>query len=640
MKKIVFSILSVAFVLNSHAQNVLKIGDEDISLNEFKSIFYKNNQNLEISKDYLDEYMNLFVNFKLKVIEAKALGLDTLSSFINELDGYRKQLAKPYLKNNDFDADMLNESYERMKKDINASHILIALDENASALDEKSAYDKLLELRKLILSRKISFEEAAEYNSDDKSALSNKGNLGYFTAFMMVYDFETAAYKTAVGEISMPIRTKYGYHILKINDKRDAVGKVKVAHIMFKLLKGANQNQISKAEEKINEVVKLLNNGDEFSDVAERYSEDRSTAVKGGVLPAFGVGKMVPEFENAAFSLKNIGDISSPFRTEYGWHIIVLLEKYPIGVFSDIESEIRRKIERDSRGELSQKALFEQLHKMYKVRNVASQYNNFRKTAALQVAKGAFKTSTINKSTLLTIDGKLVQVNDFAKYILENQKQGSNIDDMYIDFVNNRLLLHEESLLEEKYPEYKALLNEYREGILLFDMTNSMVWKKAVEDTLGLKRFFEENQSNYKWGERVDASVYSCVDLATAKKVKQDIYKKRRGKITDSDILDEINKDAVLSLQIESKKFERGDNKFIDDIEWKKGISRDIVLKDGSYILVDIHEVLPSVSKVMDEARGMVISDYQNALEKEWLSVLKSKYSIKINTKVLYSLIR
>ena len=240
MKKLVSSILSVAFVLISHAQNVLTIGNEDISLNEFKSVFYKNNQDLELSKDYLDEYMNLFVNFKLKVIEAKALGLDTVSSFINELDGYRKQLAKPYLKNNEFDAEMLNEAYERMKKDINASHILIALDEKASEVDEKEAYDKLLELRKLILSGNISFEEAAEYNSDDKSAVSNKGNLGYFTAFMMVYDFETAAYQTGLGEISMPIRTKYGYHILKVNDKRDAVGKVKVAHIMFKVVKGAN----------------------------------------------------------------------------------------------------------------------------------------------------------------------------------------------------------------------------------------------------------------------------------------------------------------------------------------------------------------------------------------------------------------
>ena len=383
-----------------------------------------------------------------------------------------------------------------------------------------------------------------------------------------------------------------------------------------------------------------MNSGDDFADVAERYSEDRSTAVKGGVLPPFGVGKMVPKFENVAFSLKDIGDLSVPFRTEYGWHVIVLLEKYPISEFEEVEVELRRKVERDSRGELSQKALFEQLHETYKVRNKPAQYNKFRKTSALKVAKGTFKILVKNNAPLFTIDEKLVQVNDFAKYILDNQKPGSNIDDMYTDFVNNELLLYEESLLEKKYPEYKALLNEYREGILLFDMTNSKVWRKAVEDTVGLKAFFEENKSNYSWQERVDATIYSCIDLFTAKKVRREIYKKHRGKITDEEILEKINKDAVLSLQIESKKFEGGDNQYIDDLEWKSGIAQDIVLKDGSYVLVDIHEVLPSAIKAMDETRGKVISDYQNALEKEWLSSLKSKYPITINTEVLYSLIR
>ena len=640
MKKVGLSVLLVAFVLISTAQNVLTIGNENISLDEFKSIFYKNNQSTEISKEYLDEYMNLFVNFKLKVIEAEELGFDTITSFVNELDGYRKQLAKPYLKNNEFDTEMLTEAYNRMKKDVNASHILISIDEEASETDEKAAYNKILKVRESIVDGEISFEEAAKKSSDDKSAISNGGNLGYFTAFMMVYDFETAAFKTTIGKISMPIRTKYGFHIVRVNEKRDAVGQVKVAHIMFKAGQGADENRLNEAKDKINEVMQLLRDGDEFPDVAERFSEDRSTAVKGGSLPAFGVGKMVPEFENVAFSLQKTGDISAPFRTEYGWHIIVLLEKHPIPKFTEIESELKRKIERDSRGELSQKALYEKLHDSYKVINKPAQYNSFRKVAALKVAKGAFLVSSKSNATLLTIDGTAVKVNDFAEYILSNQEVGSDIDDMYTDFVNKQLLAYEESKLEKKYPEYKALLNEYREGILLFDLTNKKVWTKAVEDTTGLQEFFEGNKSNYTWGERIDATVYSCIDLSTAKKVKRDIYKKHRGTISDAEILAKINKDAVLSLQIESKKFTDGDNKHIDMVEKKTGIAKDIVLEDGSYILVDIHKVLPSGEKEMDETRGKVISDYQNALEAEWLSSLKARYSISINTEVLHSLIK
>ena len=640
MKKVGLSILIVASALVSNAQNVLTIGNENISLDEFKSIFYKNNQSTEISKEYLDEYMNLFVNFKLKVIEAEELGLDTILSFVNELDGYRKQLAKPYLKNKEFDENMLIEAYNRMRQDVKASHILISVDEKASAKEKKLAYDKILAIRSDILANKISFEEAASKNSDGNIPGSTNGNLNYFTAFMMVYDFESAAYSIDIGEISMPIKTKYGYHIIKVTDKREAVGSVKVAHIVFKAGRGANEVRVNDAEDKINEVFQLLQNGEEFADVAERFSEDRSTAVKGGSLPAFGVGKMVPEFEKVAFSLKNVGDISIPFRTEYGWHIITLLERKEILEFSEIEAELKRKIEQDSRGELSQKALYEKLHNSYKVVNKPTVYSKFRKSAANKVSEGKFVKSEVSKSTLLSIDGIKLSVDVFAKYVLENQTSGSDIDDMYTDFVNHQLLAYEENKLEYKYPEYKALLKEYREGILLFDLTNKKVWTKAVEDTIGLQEFFAANQSNYVWDNRVDATVYSCIDLETAKRVKREIYKKHRGTITDSEILAKINKDAALSLQIESKKFTNGDSKHIDAVVKKAGIAKDIVLEDGSYVLVDIHEVLASGNKKLDETRGKVISDYQNTLEAEWIVSLTIKYPVVIDNEVLYSLIK
>ena len=639
MKKVGLSILLGAFVLISSAQDVLTIADDNISLEEFKNVFYKNNHNADISADYLNEYMELFVKFKLKVREAQELGLDTIPSFVNELDGYRKQLAKPYLKNEEFDENMLTEAYERISFDVNASHILIAVDEKATDDEVKVAEQKAITIKKDILDGKLSFGDAAKQNSDDKSAVSNRGELGFFTAFMMVYDFETAAYNTKIGEISNPVRTKYGFHLIKVNDKRKAVGQVKVAHIMFKTGLGADENKLNQANEKINKALQLLNKGEDFADVAERFSEDRSTAVKGGELPAFGVGKMVPEFENNAFELKSIGDISVPFRTEYGWHIIKLIGKEEMLSFDELKVELKRKIEKDSRGDLSKKALYEKLNDTYKVINKPAVYASFRKGAVNSVASATFEKVN-NNQTLATIDGKSVSVNKFSEYILAYQSLGSDIDDMYIDFVNEELLAYEESKLEEKYPDYKALLQEYREGILLFDLTNKKVWAKAVEDTLGLQAFYDANKSNYTWGKRLDATIYSCIDLTTAKKVKREIYKKNRGTITNADILVKINKDDALSLQIESNKFVKGANKNVDAIEWKTGISKDIVLENGSYIIIDVHEVLESGAKELSESRGKVISDYQTALENDWIASLKAKYAVTIHTEVLHSLVK
>ena len=639
MKKTVLSILCGAFALVISAQNVLTIDSQSISLEEFKNVFYKNN-NTELTKEYLDEYMRLFVNFKLKVKEADDLGLDTIAAFISELEGYRIQLAKPYLRNKEFDENMLTEAYDRMKQDIKASHILISVDENATVQQEKIAYDKVFAIRSSILDNTISFAAAAKKNSDDKSALTNNGNLGYFTAFMMVYDFESAAYGTDVGEISMPVRTKYGYHIIKVTEKREASGEVKVAHIMFKSGKGSNDKKLNEAKDNIDKIAELLKNGEDFSDVAERFSEDRSTAVKGGVLPVFGVGKMVQEFESVAFGLKEIGGISNPFRTEYGWHIITLLERKEFPTFEEVKLELKRKIESDSRGELSKEALFAKLHKTYKVTNNPKVYSAFRKKAVNAISAGTFSSLSKNNSKLFTINEIAITVSSFANYILLNQTLGSDIDELYLAFVNEELLSYEESQLEIKYPEYKALLQEYREGILLFDLTNTKVWTKAVEDSVGLQSFYNANKSKYTWENRVDATVYSCIDLGTAKAVKRAIHKKHRGNITDAEILIKTNTDAPLSLQINSKKFVKGDNEYVDAVDWKLGFAVDVKTKDGSYIIVDIHEVLESGIKELNETRGKVISDYQNALDLEWIVLLKDKYKVSINQEVLYTLIK
>ena len=637
MKNLLLLLLTLN--LNSFSQEVLlNIEDEKITLDEFSHIFNKNNDNEKIDKEYLDEYIELFINFKLKVKEAKNLGFDTVSTFIDELNGYRKQLAKPYLRDDNFNDDLFDEALDRIQYDINASHILININEE----NNDEALNKINDIRRDIINGNISFEESAIKYSDDKSAVENKGNLGYFTAFMMVYDFETAAYTTDINDISKPVKTKYGYHIIKVNDKRKAVGERKVAHIMFKTGKNAKPDKILDAQNKINKTYELLKNGDRFAEVAERFSEDRSTAVKGGVLPPFGVGKMVSEFETQSFKLNSPGDFSEPFKTDFGWHIVMLLEDYPIVLNDDLYLKVKTGIERDSRSKLSSEYMAKKLKDQYKVNVYKENFNSLRRAAVKDVKITSWdgKNALDLDKPLFKIESMIFYQNDFTDYILKNQKNNNNFDDLYLAFLDKSLFVYEESQLENKYPDFKILLNEYREGILLFDLTNKNVWKKAVEDSLGLKKYFSDNLEKYQWEERLNASIYTCIDLVTAKKVKSLLYRLNRGSIDNSVVLEKVNKDSPLNLDIKTNNYLRGENKYIDMISWKKGISKDIVADDGSYIIINVKDVLSAGNMTLNSVKGKVISDYQKFLDNQWILYLRDKYKYSVNKDLLYSLIK
>ena len=638
MKKY-FLLLFITLNLNSFSQEVLlEIENDKITLDEFSHIFNKNNDNEKIDKEYLDEYIELFINFKLKVKEAKNLGFDTVATFIDELNGYRKQLAKPYLRDDSFNDELFDEALDRIQFDINANHILINInDEN-----NDEALNKINDIRREIINGNISFEDAALKYSDDKSAKENKGNLGYFTAFMMVYDFETAAYTTDINDISKPVKTKYGYHIIKVNERRKAVGERKVAHIMFKTGKNAKPDKINDAQNKINKTYDLLKNGDRFAEVAERFSEDRSTAVKGGVLPPFGVGKMVSEFESQAFKLNSPGDFSEPFRTDFGWHIVMLLEDFPVVLNDDLYLKVKTGIERDSRSKLSSEFMAKKLMDQYKLKVYKENFNSLRRAAVKDVQKTTWdgKNALDLDNPLFKIESMIFYQNDFTDYILKNQKNNNNFDNLYLDFLDKSLFVYEESQLENKYPDFMVLLNEYREGILLFDLTNKNVWKKAVEDSLGLIKYFSDNSDSYQWETRLSASIYTCIDLSTAKKVKSLLYKLNRGSIENSAILEKINQDSPLNLSIESNNFLSGDNKYVDMIDWQKGISKDIVTDDGSYVIINVNEVLPAGNMTLNAVKGKVISDYQKFLDDQWILYLRDKYKYSVNKDLLYTLIK
>lgn len=641
------AILFLTFSLAGFAQvkndaTILTIAGENVPKSEFERVFKKNNtKETSFDKKSVNDYLQLYINYKLKVREALELGMDTAKSFVDELAGYRKQLAQPYLVDKEVSENLLHEAYNRMKTDLRASHILIKCDQNALPKDTIEAYNKAMKVRGE-LSKGADFAATAKKYSDDPSAKENGGDLGYFSAMQMVYPFETAAYSTKTGEISMPVRTRFGYHIIKVTDSRPAQGEVKVAHIMVKVAAGAKAEDSTKAVQKINEIAGKLKAGDKFEDLARNFSDDQSSAKNGGVLPIFGTGRMVPEFEKAAFALKNTGDISEPVRTSYGWHILKLIENKPLGSYEELQGDLKQKVQKDSRSELSRSSMISRIKTKYNFKEVPKAKDEFMKTVDTTLSSGKWTAdrAAALKGNMFSLGTKTYSQQDFAQYVGDHQtKRGAGMapqvlaGNMYNDWVNESCIAYEETKLDSLYPDFRNLMGEYRDGILLFELTDKKVWSKAVKDTVGLKEFYEKNKNNYMWNDRIDATVYTCANEDIAKEVH-----KQMKKIDDDDtLMARINKNSQLNLQVKSAKFLKGDNETIDQIEWKEGMSKDMK-KDKQVVFVNVRKVLPAQPKSLDEAKGLVTADYQTALEKEWITTLRAKYPVEIHQEVVDSI--
>lgn len=513
----------------------MTVGGKPVGASEFLQVYKKNllaNDSTNTEKS-LRDYVDLYVNFKLKVIAAEEMGIDTTEAFREELATYRKQLAQPYLTEKNVSEALVKEAYERLKEEVNASHILIECAPEAEPQDTLAAYREIMQLRERAMAGE-DFGQLAKQYSKDPSAQYNEGNLKYFTALQMVYPFENAAYQTAKGKISMPVRTQYGYHIIKVLDRRESLGKRKVAHILTYVKPRATPEEKAAARQKIDEIFERLKKGESFEQLCRQYSEDESTRKNNGELRVFGTGEFDEPFEEAAFSLQEIGEISSPVQTRYGWHIIKLLEKRSIEPFSEMSTFIREKIMKDSRSDLGKTALVKRLKKE----------NGFAEnTQVLQEALSLGDTSLFKRTwsynaqtelpakTLLTLGSKGVKAGDFLAFVKTQQNQPQStywsgsppilMRSLYNQFVENQVIAQEEEQLENKYPEFRALLKEYRDGILLFQMMESNVWQKSVQDTTGLSAFHARNRSKYIMPERLYASYLSADSKETLEAAKK-----------------------------------------------------------------------------------------------------------------------
>nr|MDQ3394858.1 peptidylprolyl isomerase [Bacteroidota bacterium] len=472
-----FSACKVAEKEKAIVPPLFEVGGTPVSSDDFIYVYEKNNYNNKdiSSREEIKDYLELYINFKLKIKEAEELGLNKSEAFNQELDGYKKQLARPYLTESQVTDSLVEEAYKRMKEEIKAAHILVSLNADSSPEDTLKAYKKIDNIRKQAL-KGGDFKALAREFSDDPYAENNSGDLGYFTALQMVYPFEDAAYKTPVGEISAPVRTRYGYHIIKVNDRRPSRGKIQVSHIMIRATEGMPTEDSLVARNKIFEIHQQLKSGGNWTDLAKQFSDDINTRNQGGQLPWFGTGNMIPEFEEAAYGLEGVGDISEPVKTAYGWHILKLDDKKELEPFEELSASIKSKVAKDSRSEMNKVALMKRLRK----ENNVVEYPEAINAALSKVDSTVFSNSKPLQENDKNLKAKLFSVQDsayttqqFYSYLKLNHRPenptapitANVLKQSYDKFFEEALLQYEESNLEEKYNDYRIIVNEYREGI-------------------------------------------------------------------------------------------------------------------------------------------------------------------------------
>lgn len=624
MKSLISSfaiICLTSFVLSAQNSPVLlTIDDREITKSEFEYIYQKNNTNVYSDEDRKspESYLDLFIDFKLKVIEAENLKMDTSKAFINELAGYRKEVAAPYLTNSTYDEQLVHTMYERMKKEVDASHILLRVDENATPEQEKEILASIKNIREEIINGK-DFEEAAAEYSEDPSAKENKGQLGYFSAFMMVYPFENAAFETQVGEISEPIRSRFGYHIIKVNDKRDNQGEILVAHIMKTFPQDASAETKQRLKQEIDSLYKLVLEGVDFAELAKKESDDRRTATDGGKMPWFAAGRIIPEFSEPAFALKNNGDVSEPIETTFGYHIIKKIDERPIASFDELRAEIERRIKRDPERNNSSKHIF--------IDQLKEEYNYQTNNKGVEMLNGLnIQKDSLPDLSLFIIDGKTFSANDFHNWILKNKIEGGSYSSTLDKWIDAEILAYEDSKLEEKHPDFKYLMQEYHDGILLFSISQDKIWNFASRDTVGLENFYEKNQNNHMWEEHFRGSIITCINQEVHE-MADELF---AGGLNNEDVLAHINNEEDL-IEIETGVWENGDSPIVDFYVWN-GPEPEGFNSETTFVRGDKIDPQP---KTLDEARGLFISDYQQYLEQKWIKELRSKYKVKINKKVL-----
>lgn len=631
-----FLIGSILFSVSLQAQQkksaapkpLFTAGGAAVSTDEFTYTYRKNHQSnpQDFTEEKVNEYLQLFINFKLKVAEARFRGLDTTAKFNTEFKTYREELKKPYRAEEDALEKLVQQTYKRLTEEVRASHILISVNEEATPADTLAAYQKTADLRKRIIAGE-DFEKLAREFSQDPSGKVNGGDLGYFTALQMVGPFEEAAFSTPVGSISPIVRTRFGYHLIKVKDRKPSRGEVEVSHILLRA--GGDEGAL---RSKAFSVHDQLRGGRSWDEVCKEFSDDKNTSEQGGKLRPFGVGALasVPEFEAMAFSMQQPGEISDPFQSALGWHIIRFERKIALPSLKEMDASLRRRLGRDERVQQSQQAQKTARRKKFQF---VEQRETLEKILAkadssLTKANWTYKPeAALGSQQLFSVGNTPYTVNQFVSFVQKNQKATrlaprAYAQQLYDEWTEEKIQTAEEEKLKQENPDFKNLLTEYYEGILLFEIMEKEVWNKASEDTVGQKKFYDDNKNKYQAGDRVEARYFATND--------KKIITETLAKINKGDTLSAADLRKFKSVQ-SFRTYEKKDSKVMDQVTWVSGLHQADV--DGLHYLVEIKRLVPPGVKEFNEARAQVIADYQDELEKQWVAGLRQKYPVKINKK-------
>ncbi len=650
LRKASLFFLLVFFSLYAFAQDepvLFTINDNPVYLSEFTYIYEKNNgDNADYSKESLDEYIDLYKKFKLKVEQAKYMGLDTVKRLQAELEGYRKQLASNYLVDKEVSEKLIAEVMERVKYDVKLSHIFVATPPKASSATRATATDKINRLYQQLESG-VDFAELAKRESEDKATAIKGGELGYHTAMLPngFYELENAMYSTAVGNYTKPFQSKMGMHIVKVLDKREARGELDVSHILIKSKK--DNAPVKGAKFRADSIKIKLDAGADFAEIAKQYSEDKNTNSKGGKIGYFKINQFESTFEDAAHALKD-GEYSDVIETRLGWHIIKRHNKKDESDPVKLKRKIQAGLVKADRFEIAKKKLIEKIEKEAGVAENSVALNQFISSQNEDFYSYKWQIPENLADTDLMTIGKTANfsVEDFAKFCKKDTKSrlrfnknkpiADAVNEMYDNFKDEKILAYEESQLANKYPEFKSLMREYEEGILLFEATKMEVWDKASSDTVGLKKFHDKHKSNYKWEDRIEVNHYS-INTTDAKTLKA--ITKAAKKSSTEDLIKKYNTDALQLISYESRTFEKS-SEDANNYNWSKDFVSDLVVNEEDAAFYKVVNMMPAQEKTLKEARGYIIADYQDFLEKEWIEALRKRFKIKVNEKVLKSLIK
>lgn len=614
---------------------IMTVNGVDVPKSEFEYLYNKNSQQ-QVNPQTLDEYVEMFKLYKMKVADARAEGIDTMASFRREADQYRHELAAPYLADSLFLNSLVKEAYDRSKEEVEAYHIMLFKPRDPSMVD--AARNRVDSIRQLLLNG-ADFADLASRFSQDRGSSAKGGRMGWMVANSYPYAFEVAAYNLPEGQISDVIDSGVGFHVLKGGKRRPARGKVKAAHIL-KLTQGKSDADKKKAKAEIDSLYQLvIANPATFNHIASTNSEDPGSARQGGVLPVFGTGEMVAEFDSVAFALAD-NEISEPFATSYGYHIVKKMGSEPIASMESIKPRLLARITspQDPRFLMVRENQTKKLAKKHKgslnEKNLQALRNDV-KTLGLDSALFAkWNAAPQADMQVFAVNGKSTKLADVMENLSRIQLPASAYAvkefDNVVDMLYNRELVNaEEDALLTEQPDYANLLREYVDGSLLYEVSVRKVWDKAAKDTEGLKAYFEANRDNYKWSEpRAKGFLVQALNDSVGNLVRE-----RAAALPADSLISTIRKEFKGKAAIDRVLVSKGTNAMVDNIMFGGPESAPTNSKYTVYFMINPR--LVNEPEEVADVKGMVTSDYQNEFQQAWENELRKKYPVTVNEKVL-----